>query len=413
MTRRHDIDALRVIAFGLLILYHVGMVYVAEWDFHVKSVHRAEWLQWPMIALNRWRMPLLFMLSGIALGLAMASRPSLSLGASRSWRLLLPLLFGMLAIVPVQAYCEARANGAIAPGFGAFLWRYLQLRPWPDGGWSGAEYGVTWNHLWYLAYVWLYSVLALVCAPLLESRPVRRMRDGLFGLQGVTRIVAWIALPAAWCFACLWWLMPRFPETHALWGDAFAHAKYGTFFLAGWLVAREKRFWSGLHTMRRWTLGFALAAITLELSLRAAGRYLPAAEIPAWALHVNWTMIERIARGLYSWVALLAIFGWAGALLDRPFRWLPYASQAVFPWYVLHQSLIVALAFWIDPFGLGPWLEPAVVIAGTVAGCALLHEFVIRRSGVLRPLFGLPIRDAMPGARDSMRLTDRSGATHV
>src|SRR3546814_10615269 len=69
MPRRHDIDALRVIAFGLLIVYHVGMVYVADWGFHVKSDYQAEWLQWPMIALNRWRMPLLFMISGIALGL--------------------------------------------------------------------------------------------------------------------------------------------------------------------------------------------------------------------------------------------------------------------------------------------------------------------------------------------------------
>src|SRR3546814_1045877 len=70
MPRRHDIDALRVIAFALLIVYHVGMVYVAEWGFHVKSDYQAEWLQRPMIALNRWRMPLLFMISGIALGLA-------------------------------------------------------------------------------------------------------------------------------------------------------------------------------------------------------------------------------------------------------------------------------------------------------------------------------------------------------
>ena len=93
------------------------------------------------------------MISGIALGLAMASRSATGLIASRSWRLLLPLVFGMLAIVPVQAYCEALGNGTIEPGFAAFLWRYLQLRPWPGGGWSGAEYGVTWNHLWYLAYV--------------------------------------------------------------------------------------------------------------------------------------------------------------------------------------------------------------------------------------------------------------------
>ena len=176
MTRRHDIDALRVIAFALLIGYHVGMAYVADWGYHVKGSLQWEWLQWPMIALNRWRMPLLFLVSGIALGLAMAAKRPGAMIASRSVRLLLPLAFGMLAIVPVQAYCEARANGAIASGFGAFMLRYLQLRPWPEGGWSGSTYGVTWNHLWYLAYVWAYSIAVLLAAPLLDSRTGLRVR---------------------------------------------------------------------------------------------------------------------------------------------------------------------------------------------------------------------------------------------
>src|SRR3546814_7898135 len=86
MPRRHDIDALRVIAFGLLIVYHVGMVYVADWGFHVKSDYQAEWLQWPMIALNRWRMPLLFMISGIALGLARIGCTPWRFAARRCWR---------------------------------------------------------------------------------------------------------------------------------------------------------------------------------------------------------------------------------------------------------------------------------------------------------------------------------------
>lgn len=386
-SRRSDIDALRVLAFGLLIAYHVGMVYVAEWDYHVKSTYQAGWLQWPMIAVNRWRMPLLFMISGIALGLAMATRPGWSIGLSRSWRLLLPLAFGMLAIVPVQAYCEALGNGTVAPGFGPFLQRYLQLRPWPEGGWSGAEYGVTWNHLWYLAYVWCYSMLALLLAPALESSGGRWLREQLFRIHTAW----WMLAPAAWLFACLWWLLPRFPVTHALVGDWYAHATYLFFFLAGWLVAREARFWEGVRAMRGRMLALAMAAIAIELSLRAAGRHLPPGDIPAWALHVDWAMAERVARAVYSWTALLAIFGWAGTLLDRPFHWLQGAREAVYPWYILHQSLIVPLAFALSTLSLGPWLEPMLVAAGTIVGCHLLC-LAIRRCGPLRPLFGLPVR---------------------
>ena len=385
MQRRRDIDALRVIAFGLLILYHVGMVYVAEWGFHVKSSYQSEWLQWPMIFLNRWRMPLLFMISGIALGLAMASRGSAQLIGSRSWRLLLPLVFGMLAVVPIQAYCEALGNGAIEPGFGAFLWRYLQLQPWPEGGWSGASHGVTWNHLWYLAYVWVYSIAALLLAALLGKEGVRRLSEALLTRHPFW----WVILPVGWLFASLWWLKPLFPETHALEGDWYAHAHYGMCFAAGLLVACEPRFWTVVQAMRGRMLALALFAITIELGLRAAGRVLEPGDLPAWALHVDWGLIEDVARSVYTWTALLAIFGWARTLLDRPFRWLPYASEAVYPWYILHQSLIVPLAFALSPLQLGPLLEPALVLGGTVAGCLLLHEYVIRRTRLLRPLFGL------------------------
>ncbi|MEM9315844.1 MAG: acyltransferase family protein, partial [Pseudomonadota bacterium] len=143
--RRHDIDALRAGAFALLILYHVGMVYVYDWDFHTKSPHLWEWLQWPMIAVNRWRMPLIFLISGIALGLSRAASQPLRMALRRSRMLLIPLIFGMLAIVPIQAWIEARENGAFDANITAFLARYWQLRPWPDGGFAGADFGVTWN----------------------------------------------------------------------------------------------------------------------------------------------------------------------------------------------------------------------------------------------------------------------------
>lgn len=110
-------------------------------------------------------------------------------------------------------------------------------------------------------------------------------------------------------------------------------------------------------------------------------------------------MLARALRGLYLWTALLTVLGYARVYLDRPFRWLPYATEAVFPWYILHQSLIVVLVFWLAPKHLGPWREPALVLVGTVLGCALLHELLIRRVGLLRPLFGLkPAGQRSPAA---------------
>ena len=101
--RRHDIDALRALASGLLILYHVAMYYVADWPWHLKSPHAAEWLKWPMQAVNIWRMDLVFLVSGVALGFLLRGQDPLRLVGQRALRLLLPLGIGMTVVVPYQA----------------------------------------------------------------------------------------------------------------------------------------------------------------------------------------------------------------------------------------------------------------------------------------------------------------------
>ncbi len=388
--RRYDIDALRVIAFAILIVYHVSGVYQVDSDFHVVSSYQFAWLDFARIAVNRWRMPLLFAISGIAIGLALPGRNPGRFALLRTWRLLLPLVFGMLAIVPIQAYCEGVGNGMLEPGLWTFMQRYWLLRPWPAGSFAGAEHGVTWNHLWYLAYLWVYTLVLMALVPLLRGTMFNRVRawrpERIHG--------AWLLLPAALFFGYLRVLMPRFPETHALVGDWYLHAEYFTVFLAGYLVARSEAVWQAAWRLRWWTLGIALVAVSVELSLKAAGQYLPADRVPAALMRVNWGLLNAAARAMFMWSALLAIFGWGRALLDRPFRWLPYATDAVYPWYILHQSLIVVIAYWLIPHRLGAWWEPALVVLGTVAGCLLLHEFVIRRVALLRPLFGLKLRDS-------------------
>lgn len=380
MNRRHDLDALRVIAFGLLIAYHCAMLYVAEWEWHLKSTYLAEWLQWPMLAMNRWRMALLFLISGLAIGLYQPARKPGRFALERTWRLFLPLVFGMLVIVPVQAYCQGVVNGAVEPGFLRFLLRYWELRPWPAGGFDGAEYGITWNHLWYLAYLWVYTLVLTALLPLLESAPGRRLQGALGDLRGWKLVL----LPALPLVAYLIVLMPRFEPTNDLIHDWFQHAQYFTVFLYGYALSRSAGFWDELVRRRRPLLWSALAMVVVYVPLLRSGIEFGEPALAAM----------RALRGLFAWTTLLAILAWGKHALDRPFPWLPYATEAVFPWYVLHQSAIVLLAYWLVPLRLGAPLEATLVVLGTVATCALLHEFVIRRVGFLRPLFGLKRRPA-------------------
>jgi peptidoglycan/LPS O-acetylase OafA/YrhL len=384
-TRRHDIDALRIFAFALLILYHTAMAYVSDWDFHIKSAHTAEWLQWPMIFMNRWRMCLLFLISGAAIALAAPEGRLGRFARERTWRLMLPLIFGIFVVVPIQPYCEGVDSGHLTPGFWNFLVSYWDFHVWPKDSFTGWQYGFTWNHLWYLAYLWTYTVCLVALMPLLGLSRVRA------GVAMFCRAPAWIVIGGP--FALLWvyvlTLAPFFPGTNAYVGDWYQHAKYATIFLAGYLLAREAGFWTRVVTLRKATLGMALVSIAIYLGLRLAGQL---ATADAWVHRVPdafWDVLTQISFCLYLWTALLTILGWGKVLLDRPFRWLPYCTEAVYPWYMLHQSLIILILFWLKPLSLGPWLEPALVVGGTVAGCYLLHEFVIRRVAFIRPLFGL------------------------
>lgn len=405
MHRRHDLDTLRVFAFALLILYHVGMVYVPDWDFHLKSPVQLAWIEWPMVLVNRWRMSLLFVLSGITLGLVLARNSSLQLAARRSWRLLLPLAFGIVAIVPVQAYCEARTLGTFDAGFGTFLLRYLQLRPWPAGTFTGGEYGFTWNHLWYLAYLWTYTMVVLAARPLLLAVGGQRLATWLT-CNG--RWLLWTLPPLAF-LAALLVLAPRYPSTHALAGDWFNHARYFGAFVLGLLIAGSAPMWEALRARRGPLAALALVGAVLYMGLRALGRLVDSGRVapePLLALmpEAAWGLLSSAGHALYWWTALLALLGWGAHALDRPWPGLRYASEAVYPWYILHQNLIILAAYWLIPFGLGPVLEPLLVVGLAVAGCALGHELV-RRTAWLRPLFGLPAQPRVRSPRPWWRLS--------
>ncbi|MGA6149085.1 hypothetical protein [Stenotrophomonas sp. NPDC077461] len=97
---------------------------------------------------------------------------------------------------------------------------------------------------------------------------------------------------------------------------------------------------------------------------------------------------------------LPTLLGWAKRYLNRPFRWPLYCTEAIYAWYVLHQSLLIALLFWAKPLQLAPVLELLLLLAGTILGCGVLHELLIRRSRVLRPLFGLKSQPRQTESRD-------------
>ena len=378
MQRRHDIDALRALAFGLLILYHLAMLYVADWGWHLKSSYLTEALQMPMLMMNRWRMDLIFLISGISTAFLLQRSKVPAFVRERSWRLMLPLIFGMLVVVPIQPYAQGVTNGMVEPGFMHFLARYYTGAAWPAHAFDGWQHGYTWNHLWYLAYLWCYTLLLALLQPVLNSKLGLRLRQKFTDLRGLPLLL----LPALPLFIYSVALQARFPDTHELINDWYVHAVYFTIFLYGWCLATSDALWAELAALRRRSLSLTLISGAVYFGLvRIFWGVEDVSTSEQWLI---WAF-----RNAYVWLMLCTILGWGHATLNRPWRWLPWATQAVYPWYVLHQSLIVLLAYWLVPLKVGPVAEPLLVGLGTVLGCWVITSGIVQRVGWLRPLFGL------------------------
>lgn len=373
-ARRHDLDWLRVAAFALLILYHTGMFYVT-WDWHVKSPRASDSLEPLMLLLNPWRLGLLFLISGAATRFMAERLPPGALARDRFNRLFWPLLFGVFVIVPPQAYLEIVEKIGWSGGFPEFYRLYIQ----GYGGWCrGADCLIvpTWNHLWFVAYALVYALIlsaVLALAPgALRWRCAPRWQGPLFLLG-----------PWAWLWAMRALLFPHFGETHALVDDWYNHATYLPLFLLGFAIARNDAI-ASLAARVRWP---ALAAALLGY----AGVRLLAAD---GDIEGATLLVARGFRELQAWAAILAALGFARHHLARrdgpALRWL---TRAVFPCYIVHQTIIVVAGHHLARLGLPLPIEGAILVLLTVAGCLLAAAAAMRWAPVGRVL-GVPPREA-------------------
>ena len=342
--RRYDIDWLRVIAIGLLLIYHIAIMF-QPWALFVGFIRSDEPMQglWkPMTLLNVWRIPLLFYVSGMGVYFALRKRNWRQLLQERSRRILLPFLFGILAITPLhlfilQAYYK------------------MPLSYYPHAG-----------HLWFLGNIFIY---VLVLSPLffyLMKKANGRLMNKLSRFLG--NPLGPLSLSLFFVAETLL-VKPQIFEMYAeTWHGFFIGLL--AFFFGFLFVYSGKAFW---QTVQNWKWGYlGLAASLYTLRLLAFDMQAPG---PLMALESN------------SWI--LGLFGLGYQFLNRPSASLRYLSQAAYPVYIVHMFVLYAGALIILPLQLPVMFKFLGIVAFTGVGCFVLYEFLIRRVGLLRPLFGL------------------------
>lgn len=362
-VRRHDIDWIRVLVFDILIIYHVGMFFV-PWGWHIKNNDIVEWMALPMFFVNQWRLPILFVVSGIGTRYALSYRSGNEYVKERTKRLLIPLIVGILLIVPPQVYLERIVQGSFSGNYFQFYPNFFQ-GIYPGGNFS-------WHHLWFLPYLLLMS---LIFTPLFLKW---RINDNRFivwikGLLNKSPFFIYIfTIPLLFIEA---FMEPAFPVTHALYGDWYALTFYTFLFIFGFiLISTGEVFWKAVEKIKPFALFLGILCFPFLLW------YKRNVDSSVW-------IPILVVFNMWSWI--LTIIGYSAKFLNNNSALIKYRNQAVYPFYILHQTITVIIGYYLINSPLHYGIKFVIMLVGTFGFSWILYEFIIRRIKFIRPLFGL------------------------
>ena len=396
-ARYHHLDWLRIIAFGLLVLFHTGMIFV-PWGYHIQARNTSKALEFVMAWMHAWRMPLLFVISGMGTAFALGRRSSGIFLKERARRLLIPLVFGMFVVVPSQIYIERIDQ---FESFWAFYPTVFELVPYPLGG------SLSWHHLWFVLY--LFALSAMLLPLLLRIRRNQKSKDWLahriLGRGGF----AWFFLPL---FTLHLLTMPFFPRfTHTLIDDWGRLAHYGTFFFAGYVLIVIPQLLDRVRDTRHRSLLYAVIALVPFFAARMWPAIVPASWGDRRPALLGYDIMYWVPTSVVGWYTCLAILGYGRVLLERPSSTLRYLNNAVYPFYIWHQTVLLIVGAWVIERIPGIALPFALAAGATYVLTLAIYHFAIRPYRIMRFLHGAKPSAAQAADAGHHRIPARPEAT--
>ncbi len=377
-TRVHYVDWLRVIAIGAVFLFHAVHPFdLTGW--HIKNAEKSMALTIVLTFLTLWGMPFFFFIAGAGSAFALRRRTARQYISERVKRLLVPFFVGALLLMPIMLYFEWMHN--TAKGFWSMPFVVFVLDR--NVGFSPRWFGALGYHLWFLGFLFSFAVITL---------PLFLWLKGQIGGTRGPKVLDWLARSVQPRGAILWFFLPLlviqlilrpfFPLEHD-WADfVFQMA----FFALGFLLYTDPRFVPVVQRDRWIIVGVALFALAAALVMFAVGDPFAWSEMRgAPQYYLVWTLVTLNA---WSWVLMILALGMR--TLNFTNRTLDYAREAVLPIFVIHQPVIIVIAFFVVQWSLSIPPKMLLVVFGSLLVCLLLYEYVIRRVGVLRVMFGMP-----------------------
>ena len=382
VSRRYDIDWLRVLAIAGVFFYHCGRFFNAD-DWNIKNATVSPVLDGLLSVFELFGMQLVFLISGASIYFALRPGRAGHFLLDRGRRLLVPLALGILVLAPPQVYLAQLSHGRFDGSFFQFLPYYY--RDWRLFGGNFDWMGV---HLWYLEYLFVFTAALLPLFVALKSAVGRRVTAAVGAFSSRPGAILTWCLPFALIVGLIdpLSIFKASPPEHLVRLFLFP-----IFVLYGFLIMADERVQAAIARRGQRRLSLVLA---VALSLAGPSMVGYVTEHPSPVAY--WGGMIGAALLIWSW--LLAILGYGFQYLNVNHRALPYANEAVLPFYILHQPLILLVGYLVIPLPL-PILVKYVMIVVAALGVTLgLYEFGIRRVNVMRRIFGMKARAQEPAA---------------
>jgi len=367
--RRPEIDWLRAIAVLLIVPVHAALIFAGGYYIDPGDDYRP--LGYFFFFCTPWHMPILFVLSGMATWFALRRRSPGRYAWERTKRLLVPLLFGTFVIIPPMLYWQRLSEGRFEGSYLAFYPHFF------DGFWPVGNF--TYAHLWFIAYLLVYSLVALPVFVMLDRQGGRRLIARLAGLCRHRGGIFLLALPMALSESLL---HARFPWNWIVFNDWSMFTWYLLMFILGYVLCSDGRFWRAIE--RDGPVALVLAVITVSIGMSQVA-------MEMWIspdYSVEWIRL-MVFSAFRTWFCVVAIL-WAGARLLRFSGWLlPYVREASYPFYVLHHTILIGIGYWLAYWDLHVLLRFGLLVVATTIATTLVYELLVRRFGVMRFLLGL------------------------
>lgn len=374
-NRQAYLDWLRIISIVTVFFLHSSMAFVEEWGWHLKNKETSNLLMEVNFWLGRMRMPLLFFISGTVTFFMLKSRTTGSFIGLRFRRLFIPLVFGILVIVPPQVYMERLTQG-FTGNLADFYPTIFTTSPYPAGNFS-------WHHLWFIVYLFLYDILF---APVFKWSMSERGKRNLAFLNKLANR-QWIYLLPIPSVILYTSMNLSFPETHDLIHDWNRHVYWIFFLLTGFTCINFPALMDSLERNRRTSLLLAFASIVLINYLRW-NNLEPDNVIPNW--RSDWRTYAYMSLfPLTAWGWIFTAIGYGKRYLNKKRNIQNYINEAVYPFYILHQTIIVIVVFYVIRTNEPVLNKFLFTFITSFALVMCIYHLLVRPYAVMRFLFGM------------------------